>query len=104
MKIRRLVAVLALCAVLVQPVWAEELPIKKASEHGATVSNEVDTASNYDPSMGTRYFMYIPPDPVYEMPKMGGDGVSRKQLVWITLGTGLGYLAVSIYARKRNHR
>ena len=104
MKLRKFVAVLALCAVLAQPVWAEEIPIEKASEHGATVSNEVDTASNHDPEMGTRYFMYIPPDPVYEMPKMGDDSTSRKQLAWITLGTGLGYLVVSFYACKRNHR
>ena len=47
--------------------------------------------------------MYIPPDPVYEMPKMGDESIGQRQLIFIALGTGFGYLGVHFYAQKRHH-
>ena len=99
-----LLATLAACTLFTFPVWAaEDLPVEQASERGATISSEVDIASNHSPKMGTQYFMYILPDPVYEMPKMGDESIGQRQLIFIALGTGFGYLGVHFYAQKRHH-
>lgn len=84
-----------------QPVKAEEIPIKQATEQGATISEDVDTATNVSPDMSTEFFMYIPPEPVYEVPKMGDDGFDIVQMIYGAFGIGACYLGVQFYADKR---
>lgn len=60
------------------PVNAAELPIDPATEDSATVSNDVDSATNRKPHMSTDFFMYIPPDPdtdvgLIEIDRPGSD-------------------------------
>lgn len=79
--------------------FAEELPIDRATENSATVSKEVDIATNEDPSMGTSYFMYLAPDiVVMNPPQMGVDGPHTDLLVLLAVFAGLAYLCVSAYA------
>ena len=86
------VALTVSCAVV--PAFAEELPIDKATPDEATVSEEVDQATNTDPEIG-----YIPPDIVeQDIPKMGDEGVPTSTLVLAALATGAGFLTVSKYA------
>ena len=63
--VRALCVLLALVAALsltMVTAFAEELPVERATENSATVSDEVDTADNSDPHMGTTYYMYLAPD------------------------------------------
>ncbi len=74
-----LVTMAALIFCFVQPAKADDIPIDPASETGATISKDVDTANNEHPDMSTEFFMYIPPDPntpvgVIEIDKPGSDG------------------------------
>lgn len=79
--------------------FAEELPIDKATPDEATVSEEVDEATTTDPEMGTKFFMYIPPDvEEQDIPKMGDEGIPTSMLVAAALMTGAGYLLVSKHA------
>lgn len=96
-----IISLVLACSAMVFPVFADDsLPIEKASEQSATISNEVDIASNTDPHMASEFFMYIPPDPIYEVPKMGDIGFSREQLITSALAVGLCYLGVRAYANK----
>lgn len=66
---------------------------------GATVSGEVDTATNQDPSMGTNFTMFIESDPVVnDVPNMGDMGLDPNMLLIATFGSGIAYLLVSRYA------
>lgn len=55
---------LALLASAAAPVQAEELPTEPGDQE-ATVSKRTDQATNTQPDMATRFYMYIPPDPEY---------------------------------------
>lgn len=69
--VRALCVLLALVAALsltMVTAFAEELPVERATENSATVSDEVDTADNSDPHMGTTYYMYLAPDIVATNP------------------------------------
>ena len=84
------------------PVYAEE---KHPMEHGTTskaaVSEEVDTATNYDNDMSTQIYMYIPAPEVKNVPNMGDAGMNVNLLCVITIGLGLAYLGCSRYAYKQ---
>lgn len=78
---------------------AEEMPVDRATENSATVSDQVDTATNEDPHMGTTYYMYLAPDLVVsDPPLMGVDGPSTNLLVLLAMAVGAAYLGVSAYA------
>ena len=65
----------------------------------ATVSDEVDTADNSDPHMGTTYYMYLAPDIVAtNPPDMGVSGPSTDALILLAVAVGCAYLCVSAYA------
>lgn len=94
----------ALCmAAFTVPAMALKLPneIEHATEDGATVSERVDEADNYDNTMGTRFYLYIEPDIIYSakaIPKMGDEGVDFFTLALAALTVGTAYLGVSAYA------
>lgn len=83
--VRALCVLLALVAALsltMVTAFAEELPVERATENSATVSDEVDTADNSDPHMGTTYYMYLAPDIVAtNPPDMGVSGPSTDALI-----------------------
>ena len=73
--------------------------LDRATENGATVSDEVDRANNTKPSMGTEYFMYLAPDPdVHDIPKMGDTGFNTRYLMLGALFVGAAFLVVQRYA------
>ena len=81
--------------------FAEELPVERATENSATVSDEVDTADNSDPHMGTTYYMYLAPDIVAtNPPDMGVSGPSTDALILLAVAVGCAYLCVSAYAHE----
>lgn len=87
---------------MAQPVKATEFSVKQATEYGATISEETDKATNEKPEMSTEFFMYIPPDPVYDIPKMGDEGVNVISMILGALSVGVCYLALQvIYAEKK---
>lgn len=91
-----LVCAFSLCAVT---ALAEEMPVGRATENSATVSEQVDTATNEDPRMGTTYYMYLAPDLVVtDPPLMGVDGPNTNLLVLLAMAVGAAYLCVSAYA------
>lgn len=95
-----LVAILALsmCTVV---AFAEELPVDIPSPDKATVSGETDTATNTDPDMGTKFYMYIPPDVVAnDYPQMGDEGIPVSLFLTGAVVSGLAYLGFSAYANK----
>lgn len=55
---------LALLASAAAPVQAEELPTEPGDQE-ATVSKRTDQATNTQPDMATRFYVYIPPAPEY---------------------------------------
>ena len=67
-------------------------------DHGTTnkaaVSDEVDTALNITPKMGTKFTVYLAPDIpetipiVHEIPKMGDVGIDQKTLLEALLVAG----------------
>ena len=73
--------------------------LERATENGATVSDEVARADNYKPSMGTEYFMYMAPDPdVNDVPKMGDTGFKTVDLMLGALVVGAAFLVTERYA------
>ena len=73
--------------------------MERATENSATVSDEVDTADNSDPHMGTTYYMYLAPDIVAtNPPDMGVNGPSTDALILLAVAVGCAYLCVSAYA------
>lgn len=87
--------------------FAEELPVDRATENGATVSEQVDTATNDDPRMGTTYYMYLAPDIVAaNPPDMGVHGPSTDTLMLAAMIIGAAYLCVSgiAYSKKSEGR
>ena len=72
------------------------------TDHGTTnkaaVSDEVDTALNITPKMGTKFTVYLAPDIpetipiVHEIPKMGDVGIDQKTLLEALLVAGGCYL------------
>ena len=95
--VRALCVLLALVAALsltMVTAFAE-----RATENSATVSDEVDTADNSDPHMGTTYYMYLAPDIVAtNPPDMGVSGPSTDALILLAVAVGCAYLCVSAYA------
>lgn len=71
-------------------------------DHGTTnkaaISDEVDTALNITPKMGTKFTVYLAPDIpetipiVHEIPKMGDVGIDQKTLLEALLVAGGCYL------------
>ena len=102
---KKLIAVTAaalLAAVLACPVRAEEMPVNRAAPNKATVSAQVDTATNSKPSMGTQYWMYLEPDAVVnDIPKMGDEGLSTEMLLAAALIAGAVYVGTCCYADLR---
>ena len=100
--VRALCVLLALVAALsltMVTAFAEELPVERATENSATVSDEVDTADNSDPHMGKTYYMYLAPDIVAtNPPDMGVSGPSTDALILLAVAVGCAYLCVSAYA------
>lgn len=81
---------------------AEELPVGLPTPDHATVSQETDNATNTDPDMGTKFYMYIPPDVVAkDYPQMGDEGVSVNIFLAGAALSGIGYLATSAYAKEK---
>ena len=83
------------------PALAEKIPAKWATKDGATVSDGLDRADNYDPSMNTTFYMVLEPDLIYsvdDLPMMGDEGVDLSTLILATVAAGTAYLGVSSYA------
>ena len=73
--------------------------LDRATENGATVSDDLDRADNYKPSMGTEYFMYMAPDPdVNDVPQMGDTGLNTMNLMLGALIVGAAFLVTQHYA------
>lgn len=79
--------------------FAEELPIEIPTSDKATVSEEMDKATNKDPDIGTKFYMYIPPDVVpNDYPQMGDEGISVQWFLIGAIVSGVTYLGVTAYA------
>lgn len=101
-KLITVVTAALLAAVLACPAWAEEMPVDRATPDKATVSAQVDTATNSKPSMGTRYWMYLEPDAVVnDIPKMGDEGLSAETLLVAAMIAGAVYVGACCYADLR---
>lgn len=101
-KLITVTAAALLAAVLACPAWAEEMPVDRATPNKATVSAQVDTATNSKPSMGTRYWMYLEPDAVVnDIPKMGDEGLSAETLLVAAMIAGAVYVGACCYADLR---
>lgn len=101
-KLITVTAAALLAAVLACPVRAEEMPVNRAAPNKATVSAQVDTATNSKPSMGTQYWMYLEPDAVVnDIPKMGDEGLSTETLLAAALIAGAVYVGACCYAELR---
>lgn len=91
-----------LAAALACPVRAGEMPLDRATPDKATVSAQVDTATNSKSSMGTQYWMYLEPDAVVnDIPKMGDEGLSTEMLLAAALIAGAVYVGACCYADLR---
>lgn len=102
-KLITVVTAALLAAVLACPAWAEEMPVERATPNKATVSEQVDTATNNKPSMGTQYWMYLEPDAVVsDIPKMGDEGLSTEILLAAALIAGAVYVGACCYADLRS--
>ena len=79
-----LMAIMLVFGAFSMTAFAEELPIDIPTPDKATVSEETDKATNEDPDMGTKFYMYIPPDVVpNDYPQMGDEGISAQ---WFLAG------------------
>ena len=80
---------------------ATDYPGKIPSAGNAEVSEEVDTATNEDPEMGTKFYIYIPPDPTAnDYPKMADEGIAVQWFILGAIVSGLIYLGVTAYDDK----
>lgn len=83
-------------------------------DHGtagkAQVSEEIDTALNVNPNMGTKFTVYLAPDIpkaipiVHEIPKMGDLGIDQKTLLEALVIAGGCYFVsdgIAVACRKR---
>ena len=78
---------------------AEELPVDIPTPDKATVSEETDKATNEDPDMGTKFYMYIPPDVVpNDYPQMGDEGIPVQWFLAGAMVSGVAYLGATAYA------
>lgn len=94
-----LMAVMLMFGAFSLTALAEELPIDIPTPDKATVSDETDKATNEDPDMGTKFYMYIPPDVVSnDYPQMGDEGVSLQWLLAGAVASGVAYLGATAYA------
>lgn len=98
-----LVAAIVMCMSFAFAEDDESLPIPYATESEATVSEEVDTATSQDPTMSTKFYIYIPPDPTFtpDVPQMGDAGLDPNILLILAMGFGMVYLGCSRYAYRR---
>lgn len=92
------------CIVFAGHTYASE-DVPPDHEHGtsssATVSEDVDTATNQDNTASTDFYMYLPPDPTFEDIPMTGDfGIQTEFLIASTLGTAAVFLTVTYLALK----
>ena len=102
-KLITVTAAALLAAVLACPAWAEEMPVDWATPNKATVSAQVDTATNSKPFMGTQYWMYLEPDAVVsDIPKMGDEGLSTEILLAAAMIAGAVYVGACCYADLRS--
>lgn len=92
----------AVCAAAAVPAFAADAHpgISHGTKGGASVSEEVDTAQNTDPSMGTMFCMYLEPDAitVVDTPKMGDNGIEPTYLLMAAICCGVAYLCCNAYA------
>ena len=94
-----LMAIMLVFGAFSMTAFAEELPIDIPTPDKATVSEETDKATNEDPDMGTKFYMYIPPDVVpNDYPQMGDEGISAQWFLAGAVGSGLAYLGATAYA------
>lgn len=101
-KLITVVTAALLAAVLACPARAEEMPVEQATPNKATVSEQVDTATNNKPSMGTQYWMYLEQDAVVsDIPKMGDEGLSTEILLAAAMIAGAVYVGACCYADLR---
>lgn len=94
-------SVLATCllASCLMVSYADNAPIPNGSPNGATISEELDEATNKDPEMGTEFWMYLEPDPVIEDVPLMGDSTASLQTLLLRASTlGLLLIGVRYYA------
>lgn len=89
--------------------FAEKIPVKIPTPGNATVSDELDStdAAAGDVSIGTQFYMYIPPDPdttVKDYPQMGDEGTGTQVFLIGAIVSGLVYLGLSGYANSGDKR
>lgn len=89
--------------------FAEEIPVKIPTPGNATVSDELDStnAGIGDVSIGTQFYMFIPPDPdttVNDYPQMGDEGIGTQVFLVGAIISGLAYLCLSGYAHSEDKR
>lgn len=79
---------------------ASDYPGKIPSPGETEVSEEVDTATNEDPEMGTKFYIYIPPDPTAnDYPNMADEGIAVQWFILGAIVSGLVYLGVTAYGK-----
>lgn len=90
--------VLALGAFSV-PSFAEELPVQLPTQEKASVSKEVDEATNQKPEAATKFYMYIPPDIIEkDYPEMGDEIFPARYLMLGAMVSGVAYLSAAAYS------
>lgn len=94
-----LMAVMLMFGAFSMTAFAEELPIDIPTPDKATVSAETDKATKENPDMGTKFYMYIPPDVVpNDYPQMGDEGIPVQWFLAGTIVSGVTYLGATAYA------
>lgn len=94
-----LAAAIAITPAFAADEWKDPKEIPHGTPDGAYISEEVDTATNNDPTMSTYNYIYIPPDPATgDVPNMSDLGMKAEFLMIAAFATGCMYLAVSKYA------
>lgn len=98
-KLTKLFAMVAMATMLcAMPAYAAEPHTgNHGTESSASVSDDStaygrDTATNQDSSMGTNFYIYLPPDPSQntstDVPKMGDTGINQGYLLLATVAFG----------------
>lgn len=104
MKFKNFISVIMgiILAIRLTPALAEEThPIKHGTATEATISEEVDTADNYDNEMSTEVYMFIPAPEIKNIPNMGDCGIDISLLCTVTIALGLAYLGCNRYANRQ---
>lgn len=94
-----LMTIMLVFGVFSMTAFAEELPIDIPTPDKATVSEETDKTTNENPDMGTKFYMYIPPDIVpNDYPQMGDEGIPVQWFLAGAIVSGVAYLGATAYA------